>query len=336
MLTPENIKKTMRENELIVRILSEYINNHPRFLTKDMVNDLAGDCNVTTDDAFRTLLCAACGLDTAEERYHRYLEQSYFLPGLHKLSPADYSEDDYNRHIRFPSKSLGSWEFCHHSYHPYQPFVCNHPVLTKELREIPQIGYFEEEFPFPAVLENGVEWMTVTPNEVETMRDPIAQSHGRVVTLGLGLGYYAFHASQKDDVESVTVVERDPNVISLFKEYILPQFPHKDKIKILECDAFDFMKSKLEDESADFLFADLWHDASDGLDMYLEIKKHEKAYEHTRFSYWIEPSLLSVLRQMVYERITDPKEPLILRNVPMEELLSNEFLKTLNLTKETT
>ncbi len=324
----------MHDNELIVRILSEYINYHPRFLTKEMVLELARDCNVTSDEAFRTLLCAACGLDTAEDRYHRYLEKTYFCSGLHKLSPKEYAEDEYNRCIQFPKKSLGAWEFCRHSYHPYQPFVCNHPVLTEEFREIPQIGYFEEEFFFPAVLENGIEWMTVTPNEVETMKEPIRESFGHVVTLGLGLGYYAFHTSQKKEVESVTVVERDRNVIALFKDHILPQFPHKEKIKVIEKDAFEFLEKDLPTLSVGYLFADLWHDASDGLDMYLEIKKHEQKYENTTFSYWIEPSLLSVLRQMVFERITDPKEATTFKNVDLKMLLSDEFLKTLNLRKE--
>ncbi|MBE6589969.1 MAG: hypothetical protein E7643_07300 [Ruminococcaceae bacterium] len=336
MLSLSEIKKTMQENNLIVSILSEYINNHPRFLTADTVSELANECNVSQDDAFRILLCAACGLDTAAERWHRRLEQRYFVPGLHKLSPDTYREDLYNRTVHFPSVRLGKWELCKHSYHPYQPFVCNHPILTREFCEIPQIGYFDEEFFFPAVLENGIEWMTVTPNEVETMKAPIKESHGRVVTLGLGLGYFAFHASEKCEVESVTVVERDKDVISLFKEYLLPQFPNREKITILETDAFEFMKKEPGALSADYLFADLWHDASDGLDMYLELKKFEKDHPETKFSYWIEPSLLSVLRQMVFERITDPVSPLQLRGVSPEKLLSDNFLKTLNLTKEKT
>ncbi len=328
------IKKSMQENDLIVRILSDYINNHPRFLTREMVEDLSRDCNVATDDAFRILFCAACGLDTATDSYHKYLERRYFLPGLHKLKAKDYLEDAYNLHIDLSPARLGKWELCRHSYHPYQPFVCNHPVLKNDFCEIPQIGYFDEEFSFPAVLENGIEWMTVTPNEIETMKEPIKDSYGHVVTLGLGLGYFAFHASQKQNVTTVVVVERDPHVISLFKTHILPQFPHREKVKIVQADAFDFLKGDESLKSANYLFADLWHDASDGLDLYLEIKKFEKQYPNTQFAYWIEPSLLSVLRQMVFERISDPVSPLQLRGVAPEELLSEAFLKSLNLTKE--
>ncbi|MBQ7336106.1 MAG: hypothetical protein IJW92_06510 [Clostridia bacterium] len=334
MISISELQNTMRDNEMIVRILSEYINDHPRFLTSEMVHELAAECNVTDDEAFRTLFAAACGLDTADNRAHRMLERQYFTPGLHRLDPTPYREDAYAKTVKIPEVSFGKWELCTHSYAPYEPFVCNHPVLTKGFREIPQIGYFAEEYCFPAVLENGIEWMTVTPNEVETMREPIAKSRGNVLTLGLGLGYYAFHATQKAEVTRVVVVEKDPEVISLFKTYILPQFPHKEKLHIVQADAFDYLNRSLKKEEFDFLFADLWHDASDGLDLYLQLKKYEKQAPETEFSYWIEPSLLSVLRQMVFRRITDPNEPLRLRGVSPETLLSDDFLRTLDLKKQ--
>ena len=165
------------------------------------------------------------------------------------------------------------------------------------------------------------------------MREPIAKSCGKVLTLGLGLGYFAFHASEKAEVESVTVIEQSADVIELFQAHILPQFPHKEKIRIIQADAFIYMEEKAAAEGYDFLFADLWHDPSDGLDMYLRIKAYEKTMPQTRFSYWIEPSLLSLLRRMVFRRITDEKEPLQLRGVAPEALLSDSFLRTLDLRK---
>ena len=333
MIPMTALQRTMHENRVIVRILSEYINHNPRFLTKEMVEDLARDCDVSPDEAFRTLLCAACGLDTAEDRGHRALEQRYFIPGLRRLDSAPYLEDRYAKTVRIPEIKHGKWELTTHSYAPYEPFVRTHPVLTDDLREIPQIGYFDEEFSFPAVLENGIEWMTVTPNEVETMRVPIAKSGGRVLTLGLGLGYYAFHVTEKEDVESLVVVERDPEVIDLFRQYILPQFPHQEKLTVVQADAFDYMEKNLKKEKFDYVFCDLWHDASDGLDLYLRLKKYEKESPNTRFDYWIEPSLLSLLRHMVFDRITDTDAPLHLRGVAPETLLSDDFLRTLDLKK---
>lgn len=319
----------MRDNDLVVSVLSEYINNHPRFIDAAMVEDLARACHVSNHEAFCTLLAAACGLDTVDTPAHRVLERQYFIPSLRRLDPAVYENDAYAKTVRFPNVTHGKWELCQHSYAPYEPFVRTHPVVTSELREIPQLGYFDVEFPFPAILEDGIEWMTITPNEVETMREPIAKSHGKVLTLGLGLGYFAFHASQKPEVERVVVVERSRDVIDIFRTYLLPQFPNGNKLEIVEADAFEYMQKDMPREKFDFVFADLWHDASDGLEMYRKLKKYEVLSPRTRFDYWIEPSLLSLLRHIVYRRITDKKEPLPLGDLSPETVLSDAFLKNL-------
>lgn len=319
----------MRDNDLVVSVLSEYINNHPRFIDAAMVEDLARACHVSNHEAFCTLLTAACGLDTVDTPAHRALERQYFIPSLRRLDPAVYENDAYAKTVHFPNVTHGKWELCQHSYAPYEPFVRTHPVVTSELREIPQLGYFDVEFPFPAILEDGIEWMTITPNEVETMREPIAKSHGKVLTLGLGLGYFAFHASEKPEVERVVVVERSRDVIDIFRTYLLPQFPNGNKLEIVEADAFEYMQKDMPREKFDFVFADLWHDASDGLEMYRKLKKYEALSPRTRFDYWIEPSLLSLLRHIVYRRITDKKEPLPLGDLSPETVLSDAFLKNL-------
>ena len=324
------LDEIMQSNDIIVGILSEYINEHPRFIDAAMVEDLARECHVSNHEAFCTLLSAACGLDTVENPSHRALERQYLIPAIRRLDPTVYENDAYAKTVRFPSVTHGKWELCQHSYAPYEPFVRTHPTVTKDLCEIPQIGYFDLEFPFPAILENGIEWMTITPNEVETMREPIAKSHGKVLTLGLGLGYFAFHASEKPEVERVTVVERSRDVIEIFKTYLLPQFPHADKIEIVEADAFLYMQKELPRGNFDYVFADLWHDASDGLEMYRKLKKYEVLAPHTSFDYWIEPSLLSLLRHIVYRRITDKKATLPLGNLSPETVLTDEFLKKLS------
>ena len=319
----------MRNNDIIVSILSEYINEHPRFIDAKMVEDLARECHVSNHEAFCTLLSAACGLDTVDNPTHRALERQYLIPSIKKLDPATYENDAYAKTVRFPNVTHGKWELCQHSYASYEPFVRTHPVVTKDLCEIPQLGYFDVEFPFPAILENGIEWMTITPNEVETMREPIERCRGRVLTLGLGLGYFAFHASEKKEVERVVVVERSRDVIEIFKTYLLPQFTNGDKIEIIEADAFQYMQKELPRGNFDYVFADLWHDASDGLEMYRKLKKYEVLAPKTEFDYWIEPSLLSLLRHIVYRRITDEKDPLPLGALTPETVLKDDFLKKL-------
>ena len=76
--------------------------------------------------------------------------------------------------------------------------------------------------------------MTITPNEIETMKEPVDEAFGHVLTFGLGLGYYAYMVSEKENVESITIVETNEDVIDLFNKYILPQFKNAHKIKIIQ------------------------------------------------------------------------------------------------------
>lgn len=325
----ERLCAVMEQNGLVTYLLSRYLNEMPRLLTADEVEGFAKKCELDRDIAFRALFSAACGLDAADNREHRQIERLYFNTGLHALDTKTYTENPYWQTIHIKEQKRGRWELCEHHYEPYEPFVCGHPVVTPEFREIPQIGYFTERFSFPAVLENGVEWMTVTPNEIETMKDPIEAAHGKVLTLGLGLGYYAFMVSEKETVETVTVVEKDRDVIALFEEIILPQFPHKEKVRILEADAFAYMKSTAPTEQFDYVFADLWHDQSDGLEMYLRLRRLEETNSKTVYSYWIEPTILTSLRHMVFDKLTEKNTTLRLSGVSSEELLTDDYLKRL-------
>ena len=172
----------MEENTAILSRLANYLNLTPRAITGRMVKNLARDCGVTNDEAFLALFSAALGLDTVERADDRRTEQIYLRRGVKRLDPALYANDPYVKTVGSLSGRLSNWELKTNNYAPYEPFVRNSPILSPDFREIVQIGYFEKTFSFPAVLENGVEWMTVTPNEIETMKEPIAHARGRVLT----------------------------------------------------------------------------------------------------------------------------------------------------------
>ena len=155
---------------------------------------------------------------------------------------------------------------------------------------LPQLGYFNEEFQFPAVYQNGVLWMSVTPNEINTMKSPVERAKGKVLTFGLGLGYFAYMCSLKEEVESVTVVEKDESVIRLFNEIILPQFSQKDKVKIDLSDAYDYLNG-MRDGEFDYAFVDIYHDAGDGREIYRKFKKIQSRFSLTEFDYWIEKTI---------------------------------------------
>ena len=196
-------------------------------------------------------------------------------------------------------------------YLPYE-FFQTFPRYKKENPFLyGEAGFFKERISFPVILENNRVWMSVVPSEIHSMEKDIEAAKGKVITYGLGLGYYAFMASEKEEVESVTIVEMNRDVISLFKRNILPQFPNKEKIRIIEADAFAFIE-KQEDGIYDTAFSDFWSGVDDGLDLYLRFMAKTARFAKTKHSYWIETCFMEyffrpVLIRVLMEQITEKK-----------------------------
>ena len=293
-LSPEQIRKY---NSDLMQLFSLYLNLMPRAITPDMVRDLAADCHISTEEAFAQLFAALAGVDAGGEG--RLFFKHWIRPALHLLDPAPFRADAYFENVKIGDATLGKWTLKTETLAAFEPFVCNDPMVTKEGRMIPQIGFFEEPFPFPAVLENGREWMTLQPNEITTAAPALSAAHGRVLTFGLGLGYFVYHAAQKEEVTSVTAVDISPDVIALFKKHILPQIPNGHKISLVCRDAFAFADEEMAG-NFDFVFADIWHDAGDGRELYLCMKEYEKKYPDIQFTYWLEDTIRCYLNENLW------------------------------------
>ncbi len=278
------------DNYKVFALLSNYLNKAPDFVDREEINEIV-QYGVSYEHAFAVILAAAFGLDIVDKMDDKNLFNNYFNGMFFKLDEKEYCENPYYKNIKIPTLKIGNSELKYEKYKPFEGFVCNDIVKTKEGRQIPQIGFFETEFEYPAILENERIWMTVTPNEIETMKEPIEQAFGNVLTYGLGLGYYTYMISEKENVDSITVVEMNEDVINLFQTYILPQFKNHQKIKIIKANAFEYAQKSMAKGQFDFVFTDLWHDVSDGIDMYLKMKLFEKRCPNTIFTYWIEKSI---------------------------------------------
>ena len=215
--------------------------------------------------------------------------------GAPRESNADGHEDasrtrrSRNTLGRENASQAGAFELGYASYRPYELFVADDLRAYPDGAVLPVLGYFAQPFAYPVLTENGREWMTATPNEINTIRPAAEAAHGHVLTLGLGLGYFAFHALLNPRVERVTAVERSADAIRLFRERILPAFPHPECLTILQADAFAAAPALYRSGQYDFVFADLWHDAADGLPMYERLKQME--VPGPEYRYWIEKTL---------------------------------------------
>ncbi len=304
----ERLRQTFEYNFKITRLYALYLERCPELISSEMVEALTADGTLTKQDAVVAILSEAFGLDMARGGEDRVLIRDYLYPSVRILDTKRYTENPYYKNIKIENVKDGDWELRLETYPAYRAVICDDMQLLPGYLELPPLGFFTEDFHFPAVLEGGNEWMTLTPVDLDTSDEAIAAAHGRVVTFGLGLGYYAYMCSEKKDVESITVIEKSPDVISLFKKHILPQFSNPDKVRIICADAFAYAEKDMPAEKYDVAFVDTWRDASDGLPMYERMKPLEKLSPSTRFIYWIENFIISRRRALIWSEILEKIE----------------------------
>lgn len=206
----------------------------------------------------------------------------------------EFYQDEYLRSVKIEDVKSGDLTLTYATYEKDEIFQYDMPIIEPPALKM---GYFDQEVRFPAIYEGNMPWVSVCPSEINSMRKSLDEVCGRVLVLGLGLGYYPFIASLKDNVSEITIVEINDGIIRLFTQFILPQFSNKHKIRIVHADAVKYM-ADVRNGEYDYCFADIWEGAEDGADRYLSIKKHEDRLGATKFSYWIEDE---IKRYLSYE-----------------------------------
>ncbi len=301
----KRLEKTFELNFKITRLYASYLEYYNEVINGDMIDALCGDGSIDVKDGIAAILCQLFGLDIDGSADERVLIRDYLTPSVRIMDAERYRNNPYYKNIVIPEIKEGRWELKREKYPAYRGVIAADMIMGDAFREIPPLGFFKEEFEFPAVLEDGNEWMTLTPVDLDTSDYAIERARGKVITFGLGLGYYAYMASEKDSVVSVTVVEQSAEVISLFKKHILPQFSHPEKVRVVMADAFGYAEHTMPAERFDVAFVDTWRDASDGAPMYERMKRLEHLSPGTEFIYWIENFLISRLRALRFAEIED-------------------------------
>lgn len=98
-------------------------------------------------------------------------------------------------------------------------------------------------------------WMSLGPRELESQAHHALYACGHTVIMGLGMGLLLFNAIAPEQVERVTVVERDSSVIELFHKIAQPTtWPGWEKVSFVVADALTWQP----DSPVDFLSVDIW------------------------------------------------------------------------------
>ena len=265
-------------DEILIR-LSNYLNFNEKAITKELIDNVK-ECGVDTLTAYKLLLTSFLGFDDSIIFKRDYLDKM-----VSEMDRDYYINNPYYKNIRLENIKYKDWKFKNTKYNAFEAFVYDDFLYDNDL-VIPRIGFFSKDYKYPGIYYKNRLWMSVTPNEINTMANPIEKAKGKVLTFGLGLGYFIYMCSLKSDVDSITVVEIDKDVIYLFKKYILPKFEFKDKITIINTDAYKYLND-INDNEYDYIFVDIYHDASDGISTYNKMKDSLSKFEKTIIDFWI-------------------------------------------------
>lgn len=283
--------------DLFICFIEEYMSNPPKIKNLD-------DEKLIKEEILNNFL-KTMEIDSTNSENKRIID-SFIVPGIKLLSSKIYEENPYLKNIKIPSKKFGNLSLKTLNYEPFELFIFDDIKVDENsyFKEISSIGFFKNSYRFPALFEKNIIWMSINPNEIETMKKSINEAFGKTLVYGLGLGYFEYMISLKKEVDSILIIEKNHQIIELFEKEILPQFEFKNKIETIETDAFEFSK-KNDLNDFDFVFVDLWHNPLDGIKPYVYFKNIENKFPKVRFSYWLEEGLLAYLRRCLISLIDE-------------------------------
>lgn len=337
--------KIKNNPKLISEIESLMETNYLNMSLSDMFNEIVGNTELTSDkqiavlkkkfnlsdkEALLSVYQNYWELDLDNEEDEEILNK-YISPSIQESDINKYLNNPYYQKIKTAHIVDGDYELVIDHYQPYELFAYKDMSYEKgSYIELNSLSFFEEEFPFLALNHKGVTWMSVTPNEIETMEKAVNEAHGKVAVYGLGIGYYPYMISLKDEVKEITIIEKDEKIIELFKKHLLPLFEHKEKITIIKQDAFKYMQ---ENHSFDYSFIDLWHNPVDGIELFLKAKKLEN---NGQYFYWLESSFYLLLRRcfisLLEEQLAHVDESNYSKSKsPTDTIINTYYHKTKNL-----
>ena len=181
------------------------------------------------------------------------------------------SVDEFNKNpyvVNVVNKVLENKEFSYEEITFVKNVLFNLDSIVddpnRECKDYMRLRMLDKDLNTIILKENGIEWMMAAPSESVT-NDPYAKkAHGKVVTFGLGIGYFVYHALLNEKVSEITVIEKSKEVINLFRK-IEKYFPKRIPINIIEGDAFDyFNESYLCD--FDYIYVDIYQNNKDIFD----------------------------------------------------------------------
>ena len=270
----EQISSTFEDNLLYSDLINDYLNRvgGKETLEISKINKITNNPKKSVEKRIKELY-------SNDDPTFSSFDSRYGLSNVHLLDEKEIVDNPYYKKLKGLKIVKDDIHLTWSNYLPYEIFLMDETKSIEDdfYRESSPIGFFAKEVEYPLVYKDDKVWMSLIPHEINTMAKSINEAKGKVLALGLGLGYYPYMISLKDEVKEITILENDQSIIDIFNKYLLPLFEGKGKIKIIKIDAISYIENINKDDY-DYIFSDLWHRENDGLEIYSKIKKifHEK------------------------------------------------------------
>ncbi len=199
-------------------------------------------------------------------------------------------DDPYLNTIKVNGETATPYTLDTNYYAKYELFTYGEEFEVIDGVYAPKVAVSDRKLRYPAVKSGEDTFFALTPRYMASVKDAAENAKGKVLCLGSNLGYFAYLAALKEDVESVTVIEPDAALAELLSQSILPQFEQKDKVKILMEEPLSFMET-LEDGTFDYCFSDISSSRFDFLP-YLNMRKACEKFSSMEVEYRIEEAII--------------------------------------------
>lgn len=125
--------------------------------------------------------------------------------------------------------------------------------------------------------------MSNTPMEKRTNREVINKANGDVLIAGLGLGLILLPIQEKENVKSITVVEKSNDIIKLVGN----QLDLNNKVKIINDDIFTYESKLSNNTKFDTIYFDIWNEINKTIyeEQMLYLKEIYNKYKRFNNSY---------------------------------------------------
>lgn len=254
-------------------------------------------------------------------------EQSSFE--ITKLDSTYFEKNPYFRNVRINDWRVGNIFLGKADFYDANITYSSDSLIRDPITLTPiyKYCYFTDDVNYPSLgtIIPPTKWMGVEPSEINAFSSFIKKAKGKVLLMGCGLGYLAYMLSLKKDVEEITIVELDPDVIQMFLRYLKPQM--NSKINIVHANAIDFLEK--EDISMyQYCSVDIWRGMSDMFPIYMKCLLLEQKHPKTEFHYWLEEELhtsiesacLPLLKDVISEKRSSEKKDIFTEILKMQNI----------------